>query len=117
MALLSDICPDIEQVSIDECYMDYTSVSNRFVSPIEAAALIRGHVREQLGFTVNVGISDKKLWPLPVSSFIQGKKRGASNISAQKKFQLEKAIDAIRQRYGADAIVRGSLIKKNEQSK
>lgn len=94
MALLSDICPDIEQVSIDECYMDYTSVSSRFASPIEAAALIRRRVREQLGFTVNVGISDKKvlakmasdfkkpdlthtlyineikqkLWPLPVSS-------------------------------------------------
>lgn len=94
MALLSDICPDIEQVSVDECYMDYTPISSRFSSPLEAASLIRGRVREEFGFTVNVGISDRKvlakmasdfqkpnlthtlysneiaqkLWPLPVSS-------------------------------------------------
>ena len=29
MAFLSDICPDIEQVSVDECYMDYTPVDLR----------------------------------------------------------------------------------------
>lgn len=94
MALLSDICPDIEQVSVDECYMDYTPISTHFASPLEAASTIRSRVREELGFTVNVGISDKKvlakmasdfkkpdlthtlytneieqkLWPLPVSS-------------------------------------------------
>ena len=94
MELLADICPDIEQVSVDECYMDYTPIRTRFASPLEAASLIRGRVREELGFTVNVGISDKKvlakmasdfrkpdlthtlytheieqkLWPLPVSS-------------------------------------------------
>ncbi len=30
MRLLSDICPDLEQVSIDECYMDYTHPSGHF---------------------------------------------------------------------------------------
>ena len=94
MALLSDICPDIEQVSVDECYMDYTPIRAHFASPLDAASMIRRRVREELGFTVNVGISDKKvlakmasdfkkpdlthtlytdeiaqkLWPLPVSS-------------------------------------------------
>ena len=94
MALLSDICPDIEQVSVDECYMDYTPISNHYASPLEAASLIRKRVREELGFTVNVGVSNKKvlakmasdfkkpdlthtlyteelaqkLWPLPVTS-------------------------------------------------
>ncbi len=94
MDLLSDICPDMEQVSVDECYMDYTPVSRLFRSPTEAAAHIRSQVKERLGFTVNVGISDckvlakmasdfkkpdmthtlysyeikDKMWPLPVSS-------------------------------------------------
>ena len=111
MTLLSDICPDIEQVSIDECYMDYTSVSNRFASPIEAAALIRRRVREELGFTVNAGISDKKvlakmasdfkkpdlthtlytneieqkLWPLPVSSLFMC---GRSSVEALHKLGI-----------------------------
>lgn len=94
MALLSDICPDIEQVSVDECYMDYTPISRQYPSPESAAHLIKDRVREQLNFTVNVGISDRKvlakmasdfekpdrvhtlyaceirekLWPLPISS-------------------------------------------------
>ena len=94
MTLLYDICPDIEQVSIDECYMDYTPISRQYPSPEAAAHLIKDRVREQLNFTVNVGISDRKvlakmasdfekpnrvhtlysyqirekLWPLPISS-------------------------------------------------
>lgn len=94
MQLLSDICPDIEQVSIDECYMDYTPIARNYTSPEAAAQQIKDKVRDTLGFTVNVGISDRKvlakmasdfkkpdlvhtlyvreipgkMWPLPVSS-------------------------------------------------
>jgi len=91
---LSGICPDLEQVSIDECYMDYSPISSKFPSPEIAATHIKDRVYAKFGFTVNVGISDKKvlakmasdfkkpnlvhtlysweirqkLWPLPVSS-------------------------------------------------
>ncbi|MCM1120034.1 MAG: DNA polymerase IV [bacterium] len=94
MELLSDICPDIEQVSIDECYMDYTPIARNYTSPEAAARMIKDKVRDTLGFTVNIGISDRKvlakmasdfqkpdlvhtlyvqeipekMWPLPVSS-------------------------------------------------
>ncbi len=94
MELLSDICPDIEQVSIDECYMDYTPIARKYASPEDAAQQIKDQVRDTLGFTVNIGISDRKvlakmasdfkkpdlvhtlyvreipekMWPLPVSS-------------------------------------------------
>ncbi len=94
MQFLFNICPDIEQVSIDECYMDYTPISDKYSSPKQAAANIKDSVYREFGFTVNVGISDrkvlakmasdfkkpnlvhtlyqheikKKLWPLPVSS-------------------------------------------------
>lgn len=94
MELLSGICPDIEQVSIDECYMDYTPIARKYTSPEEAARQIKDQVRDTLGFTVNIGISDRKvlakmasdfrkpdlvhtlyareipekMWPLPVSS-------------------------------------------------
>ncbi len=94
MELLSGICPDIEQVSVDECYMDFTPIMGNYASPKEAADAIRKQVYNQLDFTVNVGISDRKvlakmasdfkkpnlthtlyaheiqekMWPLPVSS-------------------------------------------------
>ena len=94
MNYLMGICPDIEQVSIDECYMDYSPIAANYSCPEEAATLIKDTVYEKFGFTVNVGISDRKvlakmasdfkkpnlvhtlysweiqekLWPLPVSS-------------------------------------------------
>ncbi len=40
MTLLSDFCPDIEQVSVDECYMDYTPIHRQYASPEEAARTV-----------------------------------------------------------------------------
>ncbi len=111
MQLLSDICPDIEQVSIDECYMDYTPISKKYSSPWEAARQIKDKVRDTLGFTVNVGISDRKvlakmasdfrkpdlvhtlfvreipekLWPLPVSSLFLC---GQSSVETLRKLGI-----------------------------
>lgn len=100
MRFLRDVCPDIEQVSVDECFMDYTPIQKLYDSPVTAAHSIREQIRESFGFTVNIGISDvkmlakmasdfskpdkvhtlfsweirEKMWPLPVSSlFMCGK--------------------------------------------
>ena len=66
---LSNICPDIEQVSIDECYMDYTPIADNYPSPIEAACNIKDHIYEKFGFTVNIGISDRKVLAKMASDF------------------------------------------------
>lgn len=69
MEHLSNICPDIEQVSIDECYMDYTPIASKYNTPEEAAAFIRRSVFEKFKFTVNVGISDRKVLAKMASDF------------------------------------------------
>lgn len=69
MDFLSDICPDIEQVSVDECYMDFTSVAYRYADPVSAACRIKDSIRETFGFTVNIGISDKKILAKMASDF------------------------------------------------
>ncbi len=69
MEYLSGICPDIEQVSVDECYMDYTPIASNYTSPEAAAAFIKDNVREKFGYTVNVGISDKKVLAKMASDF------------------------------------------------
>ena len=69
MEYLSNICPDIEQVSIDECYMDFTPVAYRYSSPEEAADMIRTEVRTSFGYTVNIGISDRKVLAKMASDF------------------------------------------------
>lgn len=69
MAHLSSFCPDIEQVSVDECYMDYTPIASNYNSPEQAAAIIKDSVRNTFGFTVNVGISDRKVLAKMASDF------------------------------------------------
>lgn len=69
MQYLLTICPDIEQVSIDECYMDYTPICEKYHSPEEAATFIKDSVYEKFGFTVNVGISDRKVLAKMASDF------------------------------------------------
>lgn len=111
MLLLSDICPDIEQVSVDECYMDYTPIRRQYPSPEAAARLIKDRIKEKLGFTVNIGISNRKvlakmasdfrkpdlvhtlyaheiqekMWPLPVSSLFMC---GHSSVETLRKLEI-----------------------------
>ena len=69
MELLHTYTSDIEQVSIDECYMDYTPISHRFASAQLAARSIADRVRNELGFTVNIGIAPNKLLAKMASDF------------------------------------------------
>ena len=56
MAYLRTFTKEIEQVSVDECYMDFTGIADRYRSPEEGAARIKDGIRERFGFTVNIGI-------------------------------------------------------------
>lgn len=67
--LLYTYTPDLEQVSIDECYMDFTGISHLYESPVAAAHLIKDNIRGSFGFTVNVGISCNKLLAKMASDF------------------------------------------------
>ena len=95
-----DICrsyaPVVEEFSIDECFLDMTGTGSMYPDPMALAHEIKDRIRDELGFTVNVGIGrnklcakmasdfekpDKvhtlfpeeipeKLWPLPVSDLL-----------------------------------------------
>lgn len=107
MSFLYGICPDLEQVSVDECYMDYAPVSDKYSSPTAAAHIIKNGIYEKFGYTVNIGISDRKvlakmasdfkkpnlvhtlysdeiqekLWPLPVSSLYMCGRASAETLN------------------------------------
>ena len=85
--------PDIEQLSVDECFLDYTPIAHLYGEPTDFANRLKNEVKEKFGYTVNIGISEvkilakmasdfqkpdrvhtlwkseiqKKMWPLPVS--------------------------------------------------
>lgn len=69
MAFLRTYTPDIEQVSVDECYMDFTGISGQFASPVDGALEIKNRIYEKFGFTVNIGISTNKLLAKMASDF------------------------------------------------
>ena len=90
--MLRQFSPMVQQYSIDEAWVDMTGTQRIFGPPRLAAEKMRQRIWEELGFTVNVGISsnkllakmagdfekpnkihtlfpeevEKKMWPLPV---------------------------------------------------
>ncbi len=69
MDFLHSLTPDIEQVSIDECYLDFTGISHLYPSPTAAAEEFKNEIYRRLGFTVNIGISSNKLLAKMASDF------------------------------------------------
>lgn len=69
MKLLSGYTPDIEKLSIDECFLDFTPIQRLYASPPEAAGIIKEDIKTQLGFTVNIGIAPNKVLAKMASDF------------------------------------------------
>ena len=111
MEYLRTFTKEIEQVSVDECYMDFTGIAGRYHSPVDGAAEIKDGIRDKFGFTVNIGISTNKLlakmasdfekpdrihtlypeeikekmWPLPIGELYMA---GRSSVEALKKLEI-----------------------------
>lgn len=59
--MLKSFSPNVEQYSIDEAWVDMTGTERLWGSPQLAAEQMRKKIFEELGFTVNIGISTNKL--------------------------------------------------------
>ena len=59
--MLRQFSPVVEQYSIDEAWVDMTGTERLFGAPRLAAEKMRQRIWEELGFTVNIGISTNKL--------------------------------------------------------
>lgn len=59
--LLAEYSDSIQVFSVDECFLDFTTMASRLGDPVTVADEIRKRCREELGFTVNIGISSNKL--------------------------------------------------------
>ena len=60
-----DICrsyaPVVEKFSIDECFLDMSGTERVYPDPVATAYEIKNKIRDQLGFTVNIGVGSNKL--------------------------------------------------------
>lgn len=69
--LISNYTPDIEKLSIDECFIDYTKVKKLYGDPIKFAYRLKKEIKSKLGFTVNIGIANNKLCAKMASDFLK----------------------------------------------
>ena len=61
VGMLRQFSPKVEQYSIDEAWVDMSGTQRLWGSPLAAAEQMRRRIWEELGFTVNIGISSNKL--------------------------------------------------------
>lgn len=61
----------IERYSIDECFIDYTDSYTIFGDPVKLAYKIKNDIRDNFGFTVNVGVGNNKLLAKMASDFLK----------------------------------------------
>jgi len=69
MEILREYSPCVEQYSVDEAYCDMTGTVGIYGSAVVAANLMKDRICNELGFTVNVGISSNKLLAKMASDF------------------------------------------------
>jgi len=68
-AIFEDYTPYVEKVSIDECFLDVTRYNTSREGALKIAKDIKDRIKLELGFTVNVGMSDVKLLAKMASDF------------------------------------------------
>lgn len=69
LKLLAEYAPVVEKFSIDEAFLDLTGTSRLYPDPLALAYEIKNRIWEELGFTVNIGISENKLLAKMASDF------------------------------------------------
>lgn len=106
-AICRSYAPVMESFSIDEVFLDMTGTGLIYPDPIATAHEIKDRIRDELGFTVNIGIGpnkllakmasdftkpdrvhtlfedeiEKKMWPLPVGDLLFLGKSSAEKLN------------------------------------
>jgi DNA polymerase IV len=60
MAVLEDFTPSIEQVSIDEAFLDMSGTQKLFGKPVDIAKKMAGRIETELRLTASIGIAPNK---------------------------------------------------------
>lgn len=59
--ILQEYTPNIQRFSVDESFLDFSNMENLYPDYMALAETIKKRIKRELGFTVNIGISNNKL--------------------------------------------------------
>ncbi|MHC1692180.1 MAG: DNA polymerase IV [Sphaerochaetaceae bacterium] len=60
VGILSTFSPDVQQISIDEAFLDMTGTERLFGKPRETAVLLKKRVKDETGLIISVGIGQSR---------------------------------------------------------
>ena len=69
ITLLNKLFDKVEQYSIDECFVDYTTYRKVYGNEVKFAYKLKDEIYQKFGFTVNIGIGNNKLSAKMASDF------------------------------------------------
>lgn len=67
--ILKEYTPCIQRFSVDESFLNFSNMKNLYPDYLELAHTIKDRIKSELGFTVNIGISNNKLLAKMASDF------------------------------------------------
>lgn len=67
--ILLEYTPTIQRFSVDESFLDFSNMENLYPDYMELANTLKERIKLDLGFTVNIGISNNKLLAKVASDF------------------------------------------------
>ena len=136
MEILKKYSPDVIQYSIDEAFLDMTGMEELMGPPLQAAYRLKDQIRDELGFTVNIGIStnfllakmasdfekpDKvhtlfpdeireKMWPLPVRELFSVGRSAEKKLAKYGVYTIGELASMDRNRLVRDMGLPGGII-------
>jgi DNA polymerase-4 len=111
--LLNSFSPTVQQISIDEAFLEMSGTERLFGKPRQAAILLKNRIRNELGLTISVGVASSKFIAKMASGY--DKPDGLCIVSLGKEATFVETI-GLKKLWGLGESTLASLEKHNIRS-
>ncbi|NMA23328.1 MAG: DNA polymerase IV [Spirochaetales bacterium] len=113
MEILRRFSPSVQQISIDEAFLDMTGTGRLFGLPREAGFLLKNTVKEETGLTISVGIGANRFIAKMASDY--DKPDGLCRVSPSKQIAFVDAV-GLKKLWGVGKVTQGEIARAGIRS-